>query len=189
MADMKSLLVELGTEELPPKALPELAQAFFDGICAGLEKRGVAFDRDGARPLYSPRRLAVLLPAVALRTGRRRRAKRSARTSTSAWMPRASRRRRCSASPPRTASPWTQLEKITDGKGERFVARTEKPGAARPTLLPEIINEAVKALPIPKPMRWGNRDDQLRAPGALAGDAARRRRGRRRSARPDSPTA
>ena len=48
MADMKSLLVEIGTEELPPKALPELARAFFDGICAGLEKRGLEFDRSGA---------------------------------------------------------------------------------------------------------------------------------------------
>ena len=59
-----SLLVELGTEELPPKALPELARAFFDGVLAGLDKRGIGFAREGARPLYSPRRLAVFVPAV-----------------------------------------------------------------------------------------------------------------------------
>ena len=64
MSDMAALLVEIGTEELPPKALPELAQALFDGVCAGLEKRGVVFLRDGARPLYSPRRLAVYIPGV-----------------------------------------------------------------------------------------------------------------------------
>ena len=45
-----SLLVELGTEELPPKSLPDLAQAFFDGVLAGLAKRGIAYERAGARP-------------------------------------------------------------------------------------------------------------------------------------------
>ena len=62
---MQPLLVELGTEELPVKALPGLAQAFFDGVLEGLNKRGIAFDRGEAKPLYSPRRLAVRLPGVA----------------------------------------------------------------------------------------------------------------------------
>ncbi|MFX4601123.1 glycine--tRNA ligase subunit beta, partial [Acinetobacter baumannii] len=61
------LLIELGTEELPVKALPGLAQALFDGVLAGLEKRGIAFEREEARPLFTPRRLAVRLPAVAVR--------------------------------------------------------------------------------------------------------------------------
>ncbi len=61
----KPLLIELGTEELPVKALAGLAQAFFDGVIDGLHKRGIAFDRDGAKPLYTPRRLTVLLPGVA----------------------------------------------------------------------------------------------------------------------------
>ena len=61
---MQPLLIELGTEELPVKALHGLAQAFFDGVIDGLHKRGIAFDRDGAKPLYTPRRLAVLLPGV-----------------------------------------------------------------------------------------------------------------------------
>ena len=63
---MQPLLIELGTEELPVKALPGLAQAFFDGVIAALEKRGVAVERGDAKPLYSPRRLAVLLPGVAI---------------------------------------------------------------------------------------------------------------------------
>src|SRR5690606_6125410 len=62
---MQPLLVELGTEELPVKALPALGQAFFDGIVAGLESRGIHFERGESKPLYTPRRLAVLLPAVA----------------------------------------------------------------------------------------------------------------------------
>src|SRR3546814_12777868 len=67
MSMQKSLLIELGTEELPVKALPELAQALFDGVLAGLDKRGIGFERGDAQPLYTPRRLAVRLPAVALR--------------------------------------------------------------------------------------------------------------------------
>ena len=43
MPEMQALLVEIGTEELPPKALPELARAFFDGVCAGLDKRNKHF--------------------------------------------------------------------------------------------------------------------------------------------------
>ncbi|MCM2338634.1 MAG: glycine--tRNA ligase subunit beta, partial [Lysobacter sp.] len=62
---MQPLLIELGTEELPVKALAGLAQAFFDGVIDGLHKRGIAFDRDGAKPLFTPRRLAVVLPGVA----------------------------------------------------------------------------------------------------------------------------
>src|SRR5690606_36781136 len=65
MTDMQPLLIELGTDELPVKALPALAQAFFDGVLSALEARGIAVERGDARPLYTPRRLAVLLPGVA----------------------------------------------------------------------------------------------------------------------------
>ena len=59
------LLIELGTEELPVKALPGLAQAVFDGVIAALDKRGVAIERGDAKPLYSPRRLAVRTSSTA----------------------------------------------------------------------------------------------------------------------------
>ena len=64
---MQPLLVEIGTEELPVGALPGLAQALFDGVVDGLAKRGIAFERGDAKPLHTPRRLAVLLPGVALK--------------------------------------------------------------------------------------------------------------------------
>ena len=157
MADMKSLLVEIGTEELPPKALPELASALFDGVCAGLEKRGIAFDRSGAHPLYSPRRLAVLLPAVGVQQPTQK---------SDALGPYKNIGLDAQGEPTpalrgfagKNGVDVAQLQTITDGKGERFVARSEKPGAATADLLADIINEAIKALPIPKPMRWGNRD-------------------------------
>ncbi|KAG1257006.1 hypothetical protein G6F68_009514 [Rhizopus microsporus] len=51
---------------------------------------------------------------------------------------------------------WTALEKTTDNKGERFVHRAVTPGASTASLLPEILREAIAAMPIPKPMRWGD---------------------------------
>ncbi len=157
MDESRPLLLEIGTEELPPKALPELARALFDGVCAGLEKRGIAFDSEGARPLYSPRRLAVLLPGVALEQPAQKHeafgpylnigldAQGNATPALAGFAA-------------KNGVAIEQLARITDGKGERFVARSEKPGAPTAQLLPDIIAEAVKALPIPKPMRWGSRD-------------------------------
>lgn len=53
---------------------------------------------------------------------------------------------------------WTTLEKTTDNKGERFVHRSVKPGASTAALLPDILRDAIAAMPIPKPMRWGDHD-------------------------------
>ena len=61
----KPLLVELGTEELPPKSLDNLAAAFAEGISDGLTKAGVLENNDGIRTLCTPRRLAVYFPIVA----------------------------------------------------------------------------------------------------------------------------
>lgn len=157
MSNHVSLLVELGTEELPPKALPELARAFFDGVCAGLDKRDVVFLRDGARPLYSPRRLAVFVPAVAVEQPTQ---------SSEVLGPYVNIGLNAQGQPTPALLGFASkngvaieaLARLTDAKGERFVARSEKPGASTAALLPEIVAEALKALPIPKPMRWGDHD-------------------------------
>src|SRR3546814_13864965 len=57
---------DIRTEALPVGALPGLAQALFDGVIGRLSWRGIAFERDEAKPLHTPRRLAVLLPGVAV---------------------------------------------------------------------------------------------------------------------------
>src|SRR3546814_929785 len=59
---------------------------------------------------------------------------------------------------------WSALERTTDNKGERFVHRSVKPGVATRALLPEILREAVAAMPIPKPMRWGDHDHAFARP-------------------------
>ncbi|HEY9253650.1 MAG TPA: glycine--tRNA ligase subunit beta [Stenotrophomonas sp.] len=157
MSQVSPLLIELGTEELPVKALPGLAQAFFDGVLAGLEKRGVSVERGDARPLSTPRRLAVLLPAVAIEQPEQRSevlgpylnvALDAEGQATKALQGFAA----------KAGVEWSALERTSDSKGERFVHRAVKPGARTADLLPEILAEAVAAMPIPKPMRWGDHE-------------------------------
>jgi glycyl-tRNA synthetase beta chain len=157
------LLIELGTEELPVKALPGLAQAFFDGVIAGFEKRGIAFDRDGAKPLYTPRRLAVRLPGVAVEQPEQRGEVLGPYLNI-ALDADGKPTRALEGFAAKAGIDWTALEKTTDNKGERFVLRTVKPGAKTADLLPEIVAEALAGMPIPKPMRWGARDSGFARP-------------------------
>lgn len=152
---MQPLLVEVGTEELPIQALPGLAQALFDGVIDGLVKRGIAVQRDDAKPLYSPRRLAVLLPGVGSEQPEQ---------ASEVLGPYLNIALDADGQPTRALQgfaqkagvDWTQLARTTDHKGERFVHRAVRPGAATVDLLPEILREAIAAMPIPKPMRWGD---------------------------------
>jgi glycyl-tRNA synthetase beta chain len=157
------LLIELGTEELPVKALPGLAQAFFDGVIAGFEKRGIACQRDGAKPLYTPRRLAVLLPGVAVEQPEQRGEVLGPYLNI-ALDADGKPTKALEGFAAKAGIDWTALEKTTDNKGERFVLRTVKPGAKTADLLPEIVAEALAGMPIPKPMRWGARDSGFARP-------------------------
>ena len=153
-ARMQPLLIELGTEELPVKALPGLARTFFDGVLGGLDKRGIAVDKRDAKPLYTPRRLAVLLPGVAIEQPEQR---------SEVLGPYLNIALDANGAPTKALEgfaakagiDWTRLEKTTDAKGERFVHRSVKPGAQTRDLLADIVAEAIAAMPIPKPMRWG----------------------------------
>ncbi|HEY5612668.1 MAG TPA: glycine--tRNA ligase subunit beta, partial [Lysobacter sp.] len=154
---MQPLLIELGTEELPVKALPALAKALFDGVVDGLVKRGVAFERSEAKPLYSPRRLAVLLPGVA--------AGQPEQTSevlgpylNIALDADGQPTRALQGFAAKAGVDWTLLARTSDNKGERFVHRATTPGAKTADLLGDILSEAIAGMPIPKPMRWGSRD-------------------------------
>ena len=157
MSDKQALLIELGTEELPVKALPGLAQALFDGVIDALAKRGIAFDRDGAKPLYTPRRLAVLLPGVAVEQPEQRSEVLGPYLNI-ALDAEGKPTRALEGFAAKAGIDWTTLEKTTDNKGERFVHRAVKPGARTADLLPEILTEALAAMPIPKPMRWGSHE-------------------------------
>jgi glycyl-tRNA synthetase beta chain len=156
-ASTRSLLIELGTEELPPRSLDELARAFAGGVCEGLTKRGIAADVAGAKIHCSPRRLAVLVANVA-----------SAQPDQSSERrgPAVSAAFDASGQPTKALLGFAQscgvevagLEKLETDKGAWFVHRAQKQGQPTAELIPEILAEALKGLPIPKPMRWGDHD-------------------------------
>ena len=157
MSTQLPLLIELGTEELPVKALPGLAQAFFDGVVAALQKRGVAVDATGARPLYTPRRLAVLLPGVGTEQPEQRSEVLGPYLNI-ALDAEGKPTRALEGFAAKAGVEWTTLERTSDAKGERFVHRSVKPGARTAELLPEVLAEAIAGMPVPKPMRWGGHD-------------------------------
>jgi glycyl-tRNA synthetase beta chain len=164
MADKRlPLLIELGTEELPPKALDDLAGAFAQGIVEGLRKRGVAAGYDAVKTYATPRRLAVYLPEVAVAQPEQTVERRGPAVAASVG---------ADGAPSKALVGFAQscgvdvaaLEKLETDKGAWFVFRAVKPGQPTAALLPEVVAESLKALPIPKAMRWGNREDSFVRP-------------------------
>ena len=157
MSAAKSLLIELGTEELPPKALDELGAAFLRGICEGLSKRGVSASLEQAALYATPRRLAVHIPDVAVAQPEQSLERRGPAVSAAID---------ADGNPGKALVGFAQscgvgveqLEKLETDKGAWFVFRTVKPGQLVSALLPEVVDEALKGLPIPKPMRWASHD-------------------------------
>lgn len=139
-------LVELGTEELPPKALKNLSGAFLDGITAGLNAAGIGYVE--ARPYAAPRRLAVLLSGIELQQPDRQIEKRGPATQA----------------PEKAVQGFAgscgvgidQLEVMETPKGSYYVYRGVEKGQSTASLLPGIVSESLNKLPIPKRMRWGS---------------------------------
>ena len=152
-----TLLVELLTEELPPKSLERLSLAFRDEILSGLAKhRLVKRGADTARAFATPRRLAVLVTEVAS-VGEDQR--------TEVQGPALS-------APAKAVEGFARkhgvevgaLEQRETPKGKVWLARVENRGASLDAVLDEIVAEAVRKLPIAKLMRWGTGEAQFVRP-------------------------
>jgi glycyl-tRNA synthetase beta chain len=157
MTAVLPLLIELGTEELPPKALDELALAFRDGITAGFDKRGIAYEAGSVRAYWTPRRLAVLIGAIEAQQPDQDTERRGPALAAGFD---------AQGKPSKALIGFAQscgvdvaaLVKLETDKGAWFVHRGLRRGVPTAKLVPEIVAEALKALPIPKPMRWGDHD-------------------------------
>ena len=148
------LLIELLTEELPPKVLPRLMEAFSRGVYEGLkEKNFLAADAD-PRPFATPRRLAVLVSHVLDKQADRiveRKGPAVAAGLDADGKPTpalAGFARSCGVDA-------AKLEKRTGEKGEYFVYCAKQKGEPLKTHLGAIVETVLKKLPIPKLMRWG----------------------------------
>ena len=159
----EALLVELLTEELPPKSLENLGLCFAEGIGKRIKELGFAAPDAAVTPFATPRRLGVLVANVtAIQPDRKVERKGPAVSSglgadgkpTPALVGFA---RSCGVA-------VEQLARMNDGKAEYFAFRSTKAGEALSSHLAGVVQQAIKDLPIPKLMRWGNREDQFVRP-------------------------
>ncbi|WP_273020684.1 glycine--tRNA ligase subunit beta [Rheinheimera sp.] len=149
----QDFFVEIGTEELPPKALKTLATAFADNLCAELAK--LELSHSDVRWYAAPRRLAVRINALSAQQADKVVEKRGPAIASAFD---------ADGKPTKAAQGWAagcgiaveQAEKLETDKGAWLLHKAKVVGAATVTLLPEVVKQALAKLPIAKPMRWGN---------------------------------
>jgi glycyl-tRNA synthetase beta chain len=151
--ESQDLLIEIGTEELPPKALSKLSNAFSQGIVSGLKAANLNYGQ--VTSYATPRRLAVWIENVDCAEADRQVEKRGPAlkaafdnegnpTKATAGFARS-----CGVDP-------ADLEQMDTPKGVWLVYRSEQKGRTTSELVPNIVTTSLDALPIPKRMRWGD---------------------------------
>ena len=157
----QNFLVEIGTEELPPKALKTLATSFADNVEAELNQAGLTFDK--IEWFAAPRRLAVKVLNLATQQPSKEIEKRGPAVSAAFD---------AEGKPTKAAEGWArgcgitveQAERIATDKGEWLVHRAKIEGQPTKNLLNDIVTNALAKLPIPKPMRWADKTVQFIRP-------------------------
>ncbi len=155
-----TLLVELLTEELPPKALPKLGLAFSNGIVAGLRARGLAATDGAFRWFATPRRLAVTISNVLAEAAAKDVTEKIMPVSvalTADGQPTPALLKKLEAKGIPLAA-VARFERRPDGKAEALFYTSTVAGAKLADVLGGIVQDALKQLPIPKVMRWGDGD-------------------------------
>jgi glycyl-tRNA synthetase beta chain len=151
-----TLLVELLTEELPPKSLRALSEAFCVGLRAELEKDGFLAAGAKARAFATPRRLAAQITAVLGRSPDVERELQGPPVKAATQAVEGFARKSGVAA--------GALERRQGPKGEVFVARVNVAGAALEVVLAGKVEQALKGLPAAKLMRWGAGEAQFVRP-------------------------
>ena len=153
MSDIRDLLIELGTEELPPKALKKLIQAFEASIKQGLEKAELDFS--AIRSYAAPRRMAVIVDGLQVRQ-QDRLVERRGPAMTAAFDDDGNPTKALQGFARSCGVTVDDLEKLETDKGSWLVFKQEQKGAETATLIADILQQALNELPIPKRMRWGS---------------------------------
>ncbi|MDI9243773.1 glycine--tRNA ligase subunit beta [Marinobacter sp. CHS3-4] len=148
----QDFLVELGTEELPPKALKPLSDAFTQGIVKGLEDAGIAFEK--VESFAAPRRLAVRVRALGDAQPDKSVEKRGPAVKA-AFDDAGNPTRALTGFATSLGVTPDQLDTLETDKGAWVVYRTIEKGRPTVELLPELVEQSLANLPIPKRMRWG----------------------------------
>jgi len=157
----ENLLIELGTEELPPKSLRQLAESFANNIEAELNKAELSFDN--VRWLASPRRLAVVVTNLVDSQEDKIVEKRGPAVNVAFDQ---------NGVATKAAQGWArsngitveQAERLVTDKGEWLLFKSSVTGLHVKELIPTLAASALAKLPIPKPMRWGSATTQFIRP-------------------------
>ena len=156
-------LVELGTEELPPKVLSVLSNAFTSGIVDGFKAANISFDK--VTSYATPRRLAVLIKGLDVQ---------APDSEIVAWGPPVKVAFDDEGQPTRAAEAFAKKNAIdiaqlkehidNDGQQDKLCVRRIETGCQTSSLLGPVINQSLAALPIPKRMRWGSSKEEFVRP-------------------------
>ncbi|MBA6294675.1 glycine--tRNA ligase subunit beta [Colwellia sp. MB02u-9] len=157
----ETLLIELGTEELPPKSLRTLATTFFEQIKLQLDEAKLSYS-----DIYwyaTPRRLAVKVDNLVANQADKAIEKRGPAVSVAFD---------AEGKASKAAEGWArsngitvaQAERLVTDKGEWLLYKTIEQGKHVEQLIPDMVNQAIAKLPVPKPMRWGSGRTQFIRP-------------------------
>ncbi|WP_127474505.1 glycine--tRNA ligase subunit beta [Sulfurivermis fontis] len=161
MSTFKDFLVEIGTEELPPKALRRLMIAFGEGVKEGLAKADLV--RGEVHFYATPRRLAVLVKDLAVAQPDKE-VERRGPALTAAFDGEGNPTQAARGFAASCGVEVDQLDHLKTDKGAWLVHRTRLQGRPTAELLPEIVQASLDKLPIPKRMRWGSLDAEFVRP-------------------------
>ncbi|MCG6900417.1 MAG: glycine--tRNA ligase subunit beta [Gammaproteobacteria bacterium] len=161
MTATRDLLVEIGTEELPPKALRQMRDALRRSLDTLLDENSLAHGKSHA--YATPRRLAVLIRDVPVAQPDRKVTRRGPALKAAFDG---------DGNPTRPAEGFANscgvtvgdLEKLETDKGSWLVYHSIETGQATADIIPTLLEKALKSLPMPKRMRWGNSDIEFVRP-------------------------
>ena len=157
----ETLLIELGTEELPPKSLKTLATTFFEQIKLQLDAAKLSYS--DIQWYATPRRLAVKVEGLIASQADKAIEKRGPAVNVAFD---------AEGDASKAAEGWARSNGITvadagrlvTDKGEWLLHKTVEQGKSVEELIPAMVNQAVSKLPVPKPMRWGSGRTQFIRP-------------------------
>jgi len=159
--NFENLLIEVGTEELPPKSLRKLAESFLSNFTDELKKAELTFE--SAVWHAAPRRLAININQLALAQADKVVEKRG---------PAVAQAFDADGNPTKAAMGWArgngitveQADRLKTDKGEWLLHQAKVVGVETKSLIAAMAQRSLDKLPIPKPMRWGNNTTQFIRP-------------------------
>ena len=161
MVDKRDLLIEIGTEELPPRALDRLSAAFQSGLEARLEQSGLGFE--AIRRFATPRRLALLVSK--LDSAQADRIVERKGPAVSAAFDEAGNPTRAAEGFARSCGvALSDLEQVDTPRGAWLVFRQRQAGKHIGELAPAMVEQSLAGLPVPKRMRWGEGSEEFVRP-------------------------